>query len=175
MRLRNIIKIIILIIVVVLSKDNTTISYKLDNNIKYNSTINNYKEYIMYIEIPKIKLYKGLYNIDNKKNNVKYNIEILKKSSMPNIINSNLILAAHSGNGRNAFFNNLKELTINDEVYIYYDNKKYIYIIKDIYTIDKTGKASIKENINKNSISLITCSTIDKTKQIIYYGEIKET
>ena len=171
MRLRNIIKIIILIIVVVLSKDNTTISYKLDNNIKYNSTINNYKEYIMYIEIPKIKLYKGLYNIDNKKNNVKYNIEILKKSSMPNIINSNLILAAHSGNGHLAYFKDLYKLKIEDMIYLNYNKKNYTYTIVDIYELDKVGNISINRNIHDNYLILTTCSN-NKNKQLVVVSKL---
>lgn len=144
------------------------------NNIKNNSSINYTKdnEYIMYLKIPKINLDKGLYSIDSNKNNVKYNIEILSKSNMPNEENSNLILAAHSGNGKNAYFNNLKKLSLNDEVNVFYDNIEYKYKVVDIYEINKTGKAVIRRNKNKNTLTMITCSTKDRTKQIVIITEL---
>ena len=144
------------------------------NNIKNNSSINYVKDnkYIMYLKIPKINLYKGLYSIDSGKNNVKYNIEILSNSNMPNEKNGNLILAAHSGNGKNAYFNNLKKLSLNDEVNVFYDNIEYKYKVVDIYEINKTGKAVIRRNKNKNTLTMITCSTKDKTKQIVIVSEL---
>ena len=67
-----------------------------DNNDKNDITINN-SNYLAVLKIDKINLEKGLYNIDNKLNNVDHNIEILKESKMPDIENGNLILAGHNG------------------------------------------------------------------------------
>ena len=50
------------------------------------------ENYSMVLEIPKINLKKGLYDIKSKYNSVKYNIQIMKESKMPNIKNSNLCL-----------------------------------------------------------------------------------
>ena len=41
--------------------------------------------------------------------------------------------------------------------------------IDNIYCIDKTGKAIIKKD-NKKTITLITCDSNDKTKQVVYIG-----
>ena len=126
----------------------------------------------MYLKIAKINLYKGLYSVDSGKNNVKYNIEILSKSNMPNEENGNLILAAHSGNGKNAYFNDLRKLVLNDIVSVFYKNVEYKYKVVDIYEINKTGKAVIRRNKNKNTLTMITCSIKDKTKQIVIISEL---
>lgn len=147
--------------------DDTYIPY--DNNInkiddiKYN--------YYMVIEIPKIKLKKGLYNKNSKYNSINYGIEILKESEMPNIENSNLILASHSGNSSISFFKNLKQLNIGDEVYIYYNNIKYKYKINDYYSKTKDGTININNSID-NTIYLITC--VDDYSHLIYTGILNE-
>ena len=50
--------------------------------------------YIATIKIPKINLEKGLVEPSSDLNNIKYGIQILKDSSMPNKEKSNLILAS---------------------------------------------------------------------------------
>ena len=124
---------------------------------------NNTNTYLMVLNIPKINLNKGIYNIVDKNNNVSENIEILSSS---NLDNNTIILAAHSGTASNAYFNNLNKLSINDILYIYYNQKKYTYIIKDMYYIPKKGYLKIEKNIS-NTLILITCSTIYNDKQII--------
>ena len=81
-----------------------------NNNIDINDTK---EKYIMVIEIPKLKLKRGIYPLGSKLNSIEYNIELLKGSIMPNADNSNLILAAHNGNSRVSYFNNLYKLKIN--------------------------------------------------------------
>lgn len=181
------IKIIVSLLCIIISLFLIIVNYIKNNNIikkekelviNYQKNISNINyisnDYDMFIEIEKINLYKGIYNINSDKNNVKYNIEILKDSSMPNVINGNLILAGHSGNGKSAYFNNLKDLTINDEINIYFNKNKYVYKIVNIYEIDKNGIATIKRDSNKSCLTLITCSTKDKTKQIIIISELLE-
>ena len=127
-------------------------------------------DYLAVIEIPKINLKKGLYNIDSINNNVNRNIEVLKESNMPDYINGNFILASHSGYGSIAYFHNLNKLSVNDEVYIYYSGKKYIYKVSDIYEIDKTGKASIKRDMSRSTLTMFTCKgNTDKQIVVISY------
>ena len=57
-------------------------------------------DYIAVLKIPKINLERGLVDRNSYSNNVNYNIQILSNSSMPDEKNGNVILAAHSGNGR---------------------------------------------------------------------------
>lgn len=129
--------------------------------------------YIGILKIPKINLERGLVDRNSYSNNVNYNIQILSNSSMPDEKNGNVILAAHSGNGRTAFFKNIDKLVINDEVIIDYKNKTYKYKIIDIYDIEKTGKAKIIRNNNVNTLTLVTCRH-NTNNQIIVISELKE-
>ena len=81
----------------------------------------NKEEYFAILEIPKINLKRELYNLDDEKNHVDKNILIHKNSTFPSETKSNIILAAHSGFGANAYFKNLYKLKINDEAIIYYE------------------------------------------------------
>lgn len=126
-------------------------------------------EYLMVLEIPKINLKKGLNNINSKYNNVSYNIQILKESSMPDIENGNLILAGHNGSSSVSFFRNLEKLKKDNDVFIYYNGFKYRYKIDKFYDVNKTGKVSIKREY-KTSITLITCKKGTNDKQVVYIG-----
>lgn len=130
------------------------------------------ENYIGVLEIPKISFKRGLVDIDSKRNNVKYNIQIIKPSDMPNIEHGNLILAGHSGTGYNAFFRDLDKLQIGDYSHIYYENEKYTYHVVNIYEVEKNGTALIKRNTEKTVLTMITCSETDKTKQIVIISEL---
>lgn len=134
-------------------------------------------DYKMVIEIPKINLKKGLYDINSKYNNVNYNIQVLKESNMPDVVNGNLILASHNGNSNVSYFNKLYQLELNDVVYIYYYNYKYTYQISNIYEEEKDGSIVIHKDNNKTIIALITCKKGTKDKQLVYIGNLinKET
>ena len=142
-------------------------SYKIDN--KSSNTKEN--DCIGKINISKIKLNTKLYKKDSKLNNVNKNVMILEESSYPNEKNSNLILAAHSGFSKKAYFNNLKYLDIGDVIDITYKEKLYQYELTNIYEIEKTGTARIIRNINKSTITLITCKH-NTNKQLIFIGEL---
>lgn len=128
-------------------------------------------QYSMVIEIPKMNLKKGLYDINSKYNNVDYNIQIIKESDMPNKENGNLILAGHNGNSNISYFDNLNTLSNGDSVFIFYEGKKYTYKIFDNYEIEKNGKVSIYGYSKKTTITLISCKKNTKDKQIVYIGE----
>ena len=132
-----------------------------------------YYNYVGVLEIPKINLRKGFTSIDDKDNNLNKNIKILKESDMPNVVGGNLIIAGHSGTGRIAFFKDLKKLSLKDSIYIYYQNKKYIYEVVDIYEIEKNGTMSIKKNKNETTLTLITCSESNENKQIVLVSYLK--
>lgn len=121
--------------------------------------------YIAVIQIPKINLKKGLVAKNSKYNDVNYNIQILHESTLPNEENSNLILAAHSGNSRIAYFKNLYKLKNEDIIYIFYNHKLYAYTVREVREVEKNGTVSIRENINK-TLTLITCKN-GTNKQIV--------
>lgn len=126
--------------------------------------------YIAVLEIPSIKLKRGLVDYKSKYNNVKYNIQIIEHSQMPDIENSNLILAGHNGTSNVSFFYDLDKLKEDSLVYVYYNNIKYIYKINNNYEVKKDGKVEIIRNRNKTTITLITCKKDSKDKQLVYIG-----
>ncbi len=128
--------------------------------------------YIAILKIPKIKLVRGLVDRNSYLNNVKYNVEILKDSASPEEQNGNVILAAHSGNARISYFRNLDKLVLGDDISLEYKSKTYKYKIVDIYLIEKTGKAEIVRNKNKNTLTLITCKH-NTNKQIVIIAELQ--
>ena len=140
------------------------------NNVeKINTTVKD--KIIGVLEIPKINLKRGFYNISSKENDVNKNIIVLKESSMPDAINSALYLAAHSGNSPISFFQNIDLLKINDQIIIHYQNKKFNYVVSDIYETDKTGYINVNKNIHENILVLTTCSK-KESKQLIVKAKL---
>lgn len=122
------------------------------------------EEFLMVLRIPKINLENKIYDFASKYNDIKYNVTILKESTLPNIENSHLILVAHSGTGRIAFFKNLIKLNKNDVAQIVYQNKIYEYKVKEIMVTNK-GKLVTISKEDKKMLTLITC--IGKEKRLI--------
>ena len=152
------------------SINNKTEEIKEDNN---QESLN----YIAILEIPDISLKKGLLDINDKYNDVAYNIEVLSTSKMPNVLNSNLILAGHNGNSNISYFKGLSKITKDSLINIYYQGTKYIYKLNKSYEIDKTGEANIIRDRTINTLTLITCKDNSDTKQVIYIAYLisKET
>ena len=135
--------------------------------------VNNLKNgYLAVLEIPKINLKQGFFEYNSSLNDVDKNIEVIETSKMPDVKGSNLILAAHSGNSNIAYFKHLDLLNIKDEVYIYYNNKKYKYVINDIYDRTKTGYIDIVRDKSKTTITLITCKK-NTNMQTVYIGYLE--
>lgn len=136
-----------------------------------NININTKKDNYLYIE--KINLKRKYYNINSKENTIEKNIEILKESIMPDKDNSIVFIAAHSGEGSIAFFNNLIDLDINDKIILYYNNKKYTYYIEYIWEEDKNGYINVNKE-NKKQLILTTCHPTKHNKQLVINAIIKE-
>lgn len=128
--------------------------------------------YIAVLEIPGINLKRGLVSLNDRRNNADYNIQTIETSKMPDKKNSNLILAAHSGNSKVAYFKNLNKLKIGDELNVYYNSIKYTYALSNYYDIDKTGYADIVRDQNKNTLTLVTCKR-GTDKQTIFISYLK--
>lgn len=124
------------------------------SNITIERDINNY---YMILEIPAISLRRYVYDIGNSKNNIDLNVELLYKKDM-------YILVSHSGNGDNAYFKNLKQLKIGDNVILYIKNDNKKYKVNNIYSIKKSIDFSINKNL-KNKLVLITC--LDRNNYLI--------
>lgn len=127
--------------------------------------------YIGILEIPNIKLKKGFWAPTDSRNNVNYNIQLLKESDLPDAKNGMVILAGHSGTGRRAFFKDLFKLKKNDNVYIHYNHQNYCYQIRKRYLEPKRGEITIYRPPNQAIIVLTTCSRT-KGEQLILIGEL---
>ena len=131
--------------------------------------IEDLEHYIGYLEIPKIDFNRGFYSKNSTLNNVELNIQVLSTSNYPDVTNGNLVIVGHSGDAYNSYFNDLKNLTIDDELIITYKNQKYIYKINNIYNVEKTGTVKIERDKRKNTLTLITCTNGNlKYSQTVY-------
>lgn len=146
------------------------------NNIAVEKVINNEVEidnenrysYTSVIEIPSINLKRGIVSSSNKYNDVKYNIELIKRND------NEIIVASHNGNAYNSYFKDLHKISLGDEILFYDDGNIYKYIFTDKYTIKKDGYADIYNDQTKKSLILITCSEEDDNAQDVYIGYLKE-
>lgn len=137
---------------------------------EYDDVITN--DYIGYLIIPKINLTKGFVDRRSSENDVEKNIYIVDGSTYPDVEKGNFIIAAHSGPGWQAFFNDLYQLTTGDQIYVTYKGKKYTYQLTNIYKQEKTGKIAIYRNYEKSTLTLITCTNHDLTSQTVYISEL---
>ena len=126
--------------------------------------------YIAVLKIPKINLERGLVDPNSYLNNVKYNLQWIDGTSMPDEENGNVIIAGHSGSARISYFRKLDKLVIGDDIFLVYKNTEYKYKVVDIYDIEKTGQAEIIKNKNTTTITLITCRH-GTSKQIVVIAE----
>ena len=170
--LEKYIKVLVLFSVIILSniksnilvfKDEYTISkHEIKGIVKEN--------YIAILEIKKINLYKEIYPYQSQENTVDKNIELLA-NTLPDEINGNVILASHSGNNYNAYFNNINKLSYGDRITIYYDNNVYNYNVINTYEIEKTGNLQVMKT-NANILTLITCKN-HTNKQIVIISRLE--
>lgn len=126
--------------------------------------------YIAVLEIPTISLKRGLVSQTSKYNNINYGIKIIDKSTMPDVVNGNLVLASHNGSSYVSFFRNLNKLSLDDKIYVYYNGIKYEYLLSKIYDTPKDGNIEVSRDTTKTTITLITCKRGTKDTQTVYIG-----
>ncbi len=131
-----------------------------------------YSKYLGVLEIPKIGLKRGFYNIDSRYNNIQYNVTMVKGSTLPNVEKGNLILMAHSGWAAISYFEYLYNLRIGDVAYVTYNGQKYVYSLVNTYDVPKNGHVKISRNYEKTTLTLITCTRNSDTLQTVYILEL---
>lgn len=142
---------------------------------KKNKSSSSYKSnnrYLGYLTIKKINLKAGIPWKDSSMNNVDKGVYTLPVSNYPDVVNGNLVLAAHSGNASISYFKNLWKLTLGDTANVSYNGKTYSYKIVDIYYVEKTGTVQIKRNTKKTTMTLITCTKNNDKLQTVYILEL---
>lgn len=110
------------------------------------------KENEWYLEIPCINLKANIKEGTSKEIMDDYigHFEETKKDI------GNIGLAAHNRGYKNNYFQNLKELKENDEIYYKYKNKSKKYVVTKNIIIKDTDWSNLEES-NNNIITLITC------------------
>ena len=143
-------------------KSISTANLERNTNTSYISTVSKEEndEIIGTLTIDKLNLSKNIYNINSSHNNVEENVTILNDDI--NLI----VLAAHSGPGYIAFFDDLEKLELNDTINLTYNNKNLVYIVTNIEEQTKDGTIEINKT-NKQRLILTTCSKKDKNKQLV--------
>ena len=131
-----------------------------------------YSKYLGVLEIPKIGLKRGFYNIDSRYNDIQYNVSLVKGSNMPDVDKGNLILMAHSGDAAISYFAFLHILRIGDNAYVTYNGNKYTYNLVNVYDVPKTGKVKIVRSYEHNTLTLITCTKNNDQAQTVYIFEL---
>ena len=122
--------------------------------------------YYGYLIIPTLNMTYGFYEINNKLNDVDKNVTLINSN-----IENTYILAAHSGTGNLAYFNDLKYLEKNDEIYLKFKDKILKYEIVNIRSEKKNGKIKIKNK--ENQLILTTCDQVRKGNQLIIEANLK--
>lgn len=115
------------------------------------------------LSIDAINLKRGFYAVDSPLNDLNKNIQVIEDN-----MDQMLILAAHRGNSKVSFFQNLDKLSLGDEIYLNYKHSIYKYRLYYKYYENKDGNLSIKYDNTKNVLVLITCVKELKDKQVVY-------
>lgn len=131
-----------------------------------------YSKYLGVLEIPKIGLKRGFYNVGNRYNNIQYNVSMVEGSDLPDVANGNLILMAHSGNSYISYFAYLYRLGVGDECFVTYGGVQYRYQIVNIYDVEKNGAVRIIRDYNKTTLTMITCTKDNDSLQTVYIAEL---
>ena len=141
---------LIIICLIVFNKEKSVSIFSSNGTIydKYNTN-----EYIGYLKIPKIDMDLGFYDYDNPLNNVEYNIEFIDTH-----VPDTYLIAAHSGVGKKAYFNDLAKLAIDDDIYLELHDKNMHYKVIDITRTVKNGEVYIS-----NSSGFLYLTTCDQT------------
>ncbi len=149
-------------------EDLNNLSVDLDDKIGEDRVDN----YIGYLEVPDVNIKRGFVSLESKYNSVGYNVMLIEGSTMPDVKNGNLILAAHRGNSSVSFFDKLYKLEDSAYAYVTYNGKKYAYQLKTRYYEEKDGVLTIKRNADATTLTLITCTRNDKKTQTIFIFEL---
>ena len=129
--------------------------------------------YLGILTIDKINLQQGFYDKNNQHNNVSENLTFLAPSNYPDEKNGNVILVAHSGVTRIAYFKNLYQLKVGDIAKVEYKGHLYTYKIDNIYNETKDGNVTIYRDTTKQTLTMITCTKNDNTKQTVYIAYLE--
>ena len=121
----------------------------------------NTNDYYGKLIINKINLNEELFPIGSNENTIERHVSILKDST-----EDLMIIAAHSGIGPIAYFQELDKLELNDEIILIIEDNKTVYKVKDIWEEKKNGYININKE-NTKQLILTTCSPNKEGFQLV--------
>lgn len=164
---RNILKLIIVVLAIILTKEifidfyvnyknkeSITSYYKNDSSFNYESD--------MIISIPKINLERVVEKAADDFKNLNKSLVYYKRNNP----NEKLVIFGHSGVGYGTYFNRIDELEVGNKVYLYINKLKVTYVVSEKYMVLETD-ISILNNDEERSLLLITCDKNNKKKRLI--------
>lgn len=94
--------------------------------------------------------------------------------------NGNTFIFAHSAgnwyqaNQYNAVFYLINKLTTSDQIFIYYQNKKYTYLVKELKFVAPTEVKFMNQDLSKHQLTLMTCWPPGTTlKRLVVIAELQ--
>ena len=141
---------IVLLLLLIISSPLSIIKISENNQVKRNIDINISNTTYGILIINKINLKEELFPLNSSENTIERHVSILNGSNYPEL----MIIAAHSGIGPIAYFQELDKLEINDEIILIIENNKSIYKVKDIWEEKKTGYINFNKE-KENQLILI--------------------
>ena len=118
----------------------------------------NYDKYLGVLEIPRISLKRGFYGTDSQYNNIQYNVTMVNGSTLPDVVNGNLILMAHSGDAYISYFAYLYKLEIGDTFTVTILDRYMTYRVDQIEVVEPNDLNKLEIYPDKDYITLMTCT-----------------
>lgn len=123
----------------------------------------------LIIEIPRVDVSNVVIKANNDFSNLKDSL-VYYGNVNPN---NKIIIFGHSRMGKGIYFNRIDELKVGDKIFLTYNRERFLYIIEDVYHVNKANLSILRENKNEKKIVLITCLKKEKDKRLVIIGSQK--
>lgn len=135
-------------------------------------TRKSYKDGMMVIGIPKIKVRAAVIDGTSKKA-LKRGPGLYENSLLPSEKVANVCIAAHR-NAYGEWFRHIDKLKRGDEIYLEFNKIKYIYEVAEVYIVEKNDW-SVTWSTGYDAITLTSCHPLKPPyKRIVARGKLKE-
>lgn len=115
-------------------------------------------EIMGYVSVPKVNIYLPIYHGTSNKT-LDAGIGHMEKTSLPvGGKSTHSVLAGHTGLSRAKMFDNIRDLEIGDEFYIYVLNKKLTYEVDQIKTVNPSDDSELQIIPDEDHVTLLTCT-----------------
>jgi len=138
------------------------------NEVNYIEPISYEEKELMTLYIEKINVNNKIYDKNSLLNDIDINIMLLRESDYPDEDKGTVLLGGHSGVGTKAYLKRMDEMSIGDEIKLYYKDKEYVYVVDNISKDNKDGKIRVDYGLKDyNRLIIYTCYPNDKTSYLV--------